>query len=382
MRRYLTTSNMVLLRKVTKFHTSLVEEFRQVRKLSIKKDHILTRETKNVGVITLNRPEMMNTINWTMSLEIYNTLQKWETEKKLVIMKGAGDRAFSAGGDLLSLDLSKGTKLPSHQLVVFMNASIYLLMSYKIPYVALTNGITMGSGVGISLSGKYQVASDNTVWAMPETKIGFYPNMGASYFLSKLPRNLGRYLGLTGRSVKGSDVVKIGLASHYCDSNHFEKLEQELMDCSQPSQVEETLYKYNRTDLPDFSLAPVIDKVDYCFSGDTVEEILLRLQNDGSEWAEDAFKDISKCSPSSLKVALREIQKGEHYTMRECLLMEYRILMNLLEYRDFQEGVRAILIDKDRKPKWIPSTLSGVSEELVDSYFVEVLKEEEQLKLL
>ncbi|KAG5888242.1 hypothetical protein JTB14_027924 [Gonioctena quinquepunctata] len=372
---------MALRTKVTKFHRRFPEELKYVRKLFTEKDRILKRETKNVGVITLNQPEVMNTLTWPMSSEIYHTLKKWETEKKLVIMKGAGTKAFSAGADLKSLELSKGSTIPSEELVVFMNGNVNLLPSYKIPYVALINGITMGGGVGLSLGGKYQVASEKTVWAMPENIIGFYPNVGASYYLPKLPRKLGRYLGLTGRSIKGSDVVKVGLASHFCDSVRFEKLEQELMDCSQPSQVQQTLDKYNETNLPDFSLAPVADKIDYCFSGDTVEEIMLRLQRDGSCWARDVVKDLNKLSPTSLKVSLRELQKGEHYTLRECLLMEYRMKMHFLNHDDFYEGVRALIIDKDRNPKWNPSTLSAVSEEYVDSFFAEVPHEEKQSKL-
>ncbi|KAG5888243.1 hypothetical protein JTB14_027925 [Gonioctena quinquepunctata] len=366
--------------KVMKLHR-FSEGFRHVRNLSTEKDHILKHETTNVGVITLNRPGVMNTLTWTMPSNIYHTLKKWETEKKLVIMKGAGDKAFSAGADLKSLKVSKGHTILAEENVVFLNANINLLPSYKIPYVALINGITMGGGVGISLGGKYQVASDKTVWAMPEIIFGFYPNMGASYYLPKLPRKLGRYLGLTGRSIKGSDVVKVGLASHFCDTVHFEKLEQELMDCSQTSQVEQTLKKYNKTDLPDFSLAPVVDKINYCFSGDTIEEIILRLQKDGSYWAQDVVKDLNKLSPTSLKVSLRGLQNGEYITLRECLLMEYRLLLHFLKKDDIHEGIRALL-EKDGNPKWTPSTLSAVSQEYVDSFFTEVSHEEKQLNLL
>ncbi|XP_023020012.1 3-hydroxyisobutyryl-CoA hydrolase, mitochondrial [Leptinotarsa decemlineata] len=354
-----------------------------VKHFSTIQNQVLKKETKDVGVITLNKPDTLNTLTWSMSAEIYQTLKEWESEKKLVIMKGAGQKAFSAGADLKSvfqyLEKNSG---PAQDLSMYMNANVYLLSRYKIPYVALINGITMGGGVGLSINGKYQVASEKTVWAMPETKIGFYPNVGASYFLSRLPKRLGRYLGLTGKSLMGSDVVRAGLASHFADSRHFEDLEQKLMYCSLPREVVDILNEFNKSDLPEFSLAPVLDKIDYCFSGESMEEIMKRLEKDGSTWAEDTIKALAALSPTSLKVSLRELQQGEHITLRDALIMEYRMNNNILKKQDFHEGIRALLIDKDKNPKWTPSSFSEVSEDLVRSHFLKVPEEENQMKLL
>ncbi|CAH1996370.1 unnamed protein product [Acanthoscelides obtectus] len=237
----------------------------------------------------------------------------------------------------------------------------------------------MGGGVGLSVHGKYRVATEKTLFAMPETQIGLFPDVGGSYFLPKLPGRLGAFLALTGHRLKGSDVLKVGVATHLCDSQQLPELEETLMNCSNENDVKSVLDKFNKKDVPEFSLQSVVEKINHCFAPDSMEEIIARLEKDGSTWAEEILKTLNKMSPTSLKVTLRQLELGKNMSLNDCLIMEYRLASNCLDHKDFYEGVRALLIDKDQNPKWDPPSLKDVSEDLVKEHFTEV-SEEQQLK--
>lgn len=344
---------------------------------------ILLEEKNGVGWITLNRPKAMNALNLSMIRSMYPKLKEWEAGSvQLVIIKGVGDKAFCAGGDIRSLTEVKGG---SEQKIFFREEYMLdnLVGKLGIPYVAILNGIVMGGGVGISLHGTYRVCCENTVFAMPETGIGLVPDVGGAYFLPRLRGSLGMFLGLTGHRLKGRDCLHAGLATHAVNKDDISSLEAELS--SNPGQVQQILDEFSNRSTFDaereFSLGGHLETIDRIFSKSTVEEIMSDLGKEESEFAQKAVKIMKKASPSSLKVAQRQIIEGQKLkSLSQCLNMEYRLVMRCCENTDFYEGVRALLIDRDNAPMWNPATLEEVSEDLVNSYF-QPLPEAEELNL-
>lgn len=344
---------------------------RPIRKMSSQDSDVIIKVVKDKGILLLNRPEVLNALNLSMVKKIYSVLKGWEDNKLLVIVQGAGEKSFCAGGDVRAIAEAgcKGNK----QLGVEFFRTKYrlngLIGSYKIPYIAFIDGIVMGGGVGLSVHGPYRIATERTIFAMPETQIGLFPDVGGSHFLPRLTGRVGWYLALTGRRLKGSDVVRVGVATHYCESKHLHELETELLQCSKTQDLERIIEKFDNKDIPEFTLQPILDKINYCFAPQTMEEIISRLEKDDSEWAKDTIQLLNQMSPTSLKITLKELELGKSLSLQECLQMEYKLATNCLENKDFYEGVRALLIDKDKNPKWNPSSLSEVSEDLVNSHF-------------
>ncbi|KAJ8681667.1 hypothetical protein QAD02_017459 [Eretmocerus hayati] len=325
---------------------------------------VLFEEIGSTGIIELNRPKALNALNLSMVQKIYPKLKEWEKTKNLVMIKGSGEKAFCAGGDVkslvLALDREGGDQLGKD----FFRAEYtlnHLIGTYKKPYVALIHGIVMGGGVGLSVHGKYRIATEKTLFAMPETAIGLYPDVGGSYFLPRLKGKLGLYLGLTGHRLKGADVSLAGIATHYVPSEELEEVTKKLI--SNDSDIDGILNQYSSANLKqEFSLAAHIDLINECFSAPTVENILERLKQDGSEWSQKVLENLNKMSPTSLKVTKKVIEEGAEKSLRECLETEYRLSCRyLMKNSDFAEGVRALLIDKDQNPSWKPKTLEEVS---------------------
>ncbi|XP_039490715.1 3-hydroxyisobutyryl-CoA hydrolase, mitochondrial isoform X1 [Drosophila santomea] len=340
---------------------------------------VLATESSNKGMIILNRPKALNAINLEMVRKIYKHLKKCEKSKSLVIIKGTGEKAFCAGGDVRAL-VEAGPTDESKSFFREEYSTNALIGNYKIPYIAIIDGITMGGGVGLSVHGKYRVASDRTLFAMPETAIGLFPDVGGSHFLPRLQGKLGLYLGLTGYRLRGGDVFYSGIATHYCESSKIPDLETALLNCPDADDVPELLQKYHSTPEKPFSLQPVLEQINKNFSADSVEGILENLQNDGSEWAKKTLETLSKMSPTSMKVTFRQLELGSQLSLAQCLIMEYRLAVRHLERSDFKEGVRALLIDKDQKPQWQPTKLADVTEEHVQ-WFFRKLPDTEELKL-
>ncbi|XP_017067793.1 3-hydroxyisobutyryl-CoA hydrolase, mitochondrial isoform X1 [Drosophila eugracilis] len=340
---------------------------------------VLATESSNKGMIILNRPKALNAINLEMVRKIYKHLKKCEKSKSLLIIKGTGDKAFCAGGDVRAL-VEAGPTDESKSFFREEYSTNALIGNYKIPYIAIIDGITMGGGVGLSVHGKYRVATDRTLFAMPETAIGLFPDVGGSYFLPRLQGKLGLYLGLTGYRLRGGDVFFSGIATHYCDSSKIPDLETELLNCPDADDVPELLQKFHSTPEKPFSLQPFLEQINKNFSADCVEGILENLQNDGSEWAKKTLETLSKMSPTSMKVTFRQLELGSQLSLAQCLIMEYRLAVRHLERSDFKEGVRALLIDKDQKPLWQPTKLADVTDEHVQ-WFFRKLPDTEELKL-
>ncbi|XP_045415534.1 3-hydroxyisobutyryl-CoA hydrolase, mitochondrial isoform X2 [Lemur catta] len=328
----------------------ILQHLRMSKHTDVAGDVLLERKGC-AGVITLNRPKFLNALSLNMIRQIYPQLKRWEQDPEtfLIIIKGAGGKAFCAGGDVRD--------------------------SCQKPYVALIHGITMGGGVGLSVHGQFRVASEKSLFAMPETAIGLFPDVGGGYFLPRLQGKLGYFLGLTGFRLKGRDVYRAGIATHFVDSEKFSMLEEDLLALKSPSEenimdVLETYHAESKIDKDkSFILEEHMDKINSCFSANTMEQIIENLRQDGSSFALEQLKVISKMSPTSLKITLRQLIEGSSKTLQEVLTMEYRLSQACMEGHDFHEGVRAVLIDKDQSPKWKPASLKEVTDEDVNNYF-------------
>lgn len=236
-------------------------------------------------------------------------------------------------------------------------------------------------GVGLSVHGKYRVATEKTVFAMPETAIGLFPDVGGSYFLPRMEGKLGIYLALTGCRLTGLDVLESGIATHFCDSSEINNLMDELCSLKDADSLHNVLNHYNNKSMlhtnHQFVLQPFITKINATFCGETIEEILKLLKDDGSEWSLQQIEILNKMSPVSLKITLKALLNGSKLNLKDCLKMEYRMAQCCLKNSDFYEGVRAVLIDRDNKPKWRPSKLEQVTEEQVNEYFLSLPPQDE-----
>lgn len=330
------------------------------------------------GVITLNRPRFLNTLTLNMIRQIYAQLKKWEQDPEtfLIVIKGAGEKAFCAGGDIRALSEARNT---NQKMLQDLFREEYILNnaidSCQKPYIALIHGITMGGGVGVSVHGQFRVATEKSLFAMPETAIGLFPDVGGGYFLPRLQGKLGYFLALTGFRLKGRDVYTAGIATHFVDFEKLGMLEEDLLALKSPSKeniadVLETYHAKSKTDQDKpFILEEHMDKINSWFSANTVEQIVDNLQKDGSSFALEQLKVINKMSPTSLKITLRQLLEGSSKTLPEVLTMEYRLSQACMKGHDFHEGVRAVLIDKDQSPKWKPADLKEVTDEDLNDYF-------------
>ncbi|CAG2176744.1 unnamed protein product [Oppiella nova] len=341
-------------------------------------DDVLMERTVNKGIITLNRPKALHSLTVEMVKKIYPQLKSWETDNtmKMVMIKATGDKAFCAGGDVKSIALSgKGAPITDEffREEYRMNN---LIGSLSIPYVSLINGIVMGGGVGISVHGPFRVVTEKAVFAMPETAIGFFPDVGASHFLPRLPGKLGLFLGLTGHRLSGRDIVKAGVGTHFVPSAHLKDLEQEIMRLENPDlhSIDKILTKYQEQWEQDFkkefSLKPQIGRINSAFGGQSVEEIVANLKKDGSEWSKAQLEVLSRMCPMSLKLTFEELKRGHSSTLPECLKMEFRLSQHCMKADDFFTGVTSVLVDKSKAPPvWKHRTLEEISDAEVQSYF-------------
>ncbi|XP_076455950.1 3-hydroxyisobutyryl-CoA hydrolase, mitochondrial-like isoform X2 [Babylonia areolata] len=366
----------MISRSIQRIHVAL-KHVRMAQYSTQAADEVLFNAVNDKRIIILNRPKTLNALNLNMIRYIYPKMLEWEIDPyiSMVVMKGAGDKAFCAGGDIVSI--TKAGKAGDLGKEFFKEEYMlnYKIGSFKKPYVAFIDGITMGGGVGLSVHGKYRVATERTVFAMPETAIGLFPDVGGGHFLPWLKGRLGTFLALTGFRLKGRDVHHAGVATHFVQAEKMNELEQALMQLPEPShlQVEKVLDSFHNENPTDkdkpFVLAPYLEKIDTIFNQATVEDIMKQLESDQSEWAQQQLKILKKMSPTSLKVTLKQLQTGETLSLAEVLQMEYRLSQRCLEDNDFFEGVRAVLVDKDQNPKWQPDRLEGVTAEKLDHYF-------------
>jgi enoyl-CoA hydratase len=333
----------------------------------------------NLGLITLNRPAVLNSLNHAMVHAMHAQLKDWAaaTHIKAVVIRAAEGRAFCAGGDLrLTYDRIKAR---DPMMIEFFRDEYQLnraIFHFPKPYIALLDGITMGGGVGISIHGSHRVATERLMFAMPETGIGFFPDVGGTYFLPRLPGSLGTYLGLTGARLGSDDCVAIGLAQVKVAQQSLTELLDALAECKfghdARQSVTDTLARF-RLDLAPSKLMNEKSEIDKCFSQNTVEQLIEQLQHSTGSFCKDALSILAKKSPTSLKVTLHAMQ--QHLDLDACMRQEYRLVSRFLQGHDFAEGIRAVIIDKDQKPHWQPDTITGVKESEVEKYFAPLQEE-------
>ena len=338
-----------------------------------KSDEILFVQRGLLALITLNRPNALNALTLDMMKALDPRLDEWEAEPAIaaVVIQGAGERAFCAGGDIRALYDSRATANSTYRADFYreeytQNRRIF---RYRKPYLALIDGITMGGGVGLSVHGSHRIATERTVFAMPETGIGLFPDVGGTYFLPRLPGELGMYLGLTGVRLKAPDMIYSGIATHYIPSGELSELIEALAAADpRVGWVDRVLARFHRAAGP-ATLAENHAVIDRCFGKDSVEAILAALEAEASAWARDTLKILSTKSPTSLKITFRQLREGRRLDFEAAMVMEYRLCQFCMEGHDFFEGVRAVIVDKDNPPKWDPPTLGKVTRSLVDRAF-------------
>ena len=328
-----------------------------------------------LGHITLNRPKALNALTHDMCRTIYQALQDWALDPGIhaVLIDAVPGRAFCAGGDIRSIYELGRTDLPEAEAFFAteyrLNAAI---RHFPKPYVALLNGITMGGGAGLSVHGSHRVVTENTSFAMPETGIGLYPDVGGTYFLSHVPGQSGTYLALTGTRIGPADMLSFGLATHYISSD---KIERVTLRLTQGEPVEAVLGAVAESPPGPPATAPFADQIDAAFAGDSVEAIIGRLQR-ASEWGRDVAKSLATRSPTSLKLTLRALREARNLAFDDCIRMEYRMTLRVLRGHDLYEGVRAILIDRDQRPRWNPGSLEKVTNDQINQYFASLENKE------
>jgi len=351
-------------------------------------NEILLGREGGLATLTINRPKALNALTLENYRRIDPALREWAEDPSVraVVIRGAGDRAFCAGGDVRAVyEAGRGISGARELTAMFFREEYELIRTihhFPKPYITIIDGITMGGGAGISVNGAYRVATERTLFAMPETGIGLFPDVGATRFLNRCPGHVGRYLGLTGARLDTADALYCGFATHFVKRERTEALLEDLGRTS-PQAVDELgltkacLDKFaaDPEPAPLAVLQPVVDR---CFAGDSVEAILdaLALEaargGEHSAWAQEARANLLSKSPTSLKITLRQLTIGRDYDLEAALTLEYRLTQHVMAAHDFYEGVRAILIDKDQKPRWHPATLAEVGDGMVDTYFAPI----------
>jgi enoyl-CoA hydratase len=339
---------------------------------------VVTRIDDRAGRITLNRPKALHALNVEMCRAMVEALRAWREDGGVhgVIIDHSGERGFCAGGDIRRL-AEAGAGAPEEALDFFcteyrMNS---LLFSFPKPVMAVMDGIVMGGGVGISMPCRFRVATERTLFAMPETSIGLFPDVGGGWHLSRLPGETGTWIALTGARLKAADCLALGIATHFVDSGEVEPLKAAVVSALGPAadDAEAAMCAAVEAHAGDPGPASVPQQrkdIDRLFAYDTVEEIFAALEADGSDWARGQLEVLRTKSPQALKISLRQLRTGRRLqSFDDDMAMEFRIASRAVQLHDFKEGVRAVLVDKDNTPRWNPPTLEAVTPGLLDTIF-------------
>ncbi|XP_076910669.1 small ribosomal subunit protein mS47-like [Bidens hawaiensis] len=327
-----------------------------------------------------------------MAGRLQRLYESWEDNSQIgfVTMKASG-RAFCSGADMVTIYslLQEGNDEACKEFFRTLYQFIYLLGTYLKPNLTILDGITMGGGAGIAVPGMFRIATDKTFFATPEVQIGFHPDAGASFYLSRLPGYLGEFLALTGERLNGAELVACGLATHFTLNAKLAWIEERLgqLMTDDPSVISESLAQYGDLVYVDKnSVLHKIDRIDKYFCHDTVEEIVDALKEGEShdELCSTALRKLKEASPLSLKITLQSIREGRYQPLDQCLAREYRTSLHCISKQvsgDFCEGIRARLVDKDFAPKWDNPSLEAVTKDMVDFYFAPLPSSETELNL-
>jgi enoyl-CoA hydratase len=320
--------------------------------------NVIAARDGRVGRIRLNRPKALNALDLGMIRAVTAALREWSENPLVhaVVIEGEGERAFCAGGDIRAIRQMhlEGRKDEVETFFREEYALNLLIATYPKPYVALVDGICMGGGIGLSVHGTARVASEHALFAMPETAIGFFPDVGTTYVLPRLPGALGTYIALTGARVQGADAVHAGLATHFVPRGKLADLSAALAHDGVAA------LGVHAAPLPDFPLAPYRAVIDHAFAADSLPEIIARLEQEGGAFARETVETLWTMSPSSLVWSLHLLRQGAKRTLADCLQAELRATRTVTAGPEFIEGVRAMVVDKDRAPKWQPARIEEV----------------------
>jgi enoyl-CoA hydratase len=330
----------------------------------------IIRVEGRVGRITLNRPQALNALTTTMCREMIAALTAWRADPAvaLVLIDHAGERGFCAGGDIRTLaESGRGDGALSREFFFTEYRLDSLLFHYPKPVVAIMDGAVMGGGVGVSRPARFRVGTERTVFAMPETGIGLFPDVGGSWYLARMPDHIGTWLALTGARLKAADCELTGVITDYVEAKDLAALKAAIVE--DPGAIETLLTEFE-ADAGRPPLAAHQDEIARLFAGATVEAIVQALERAGTGWAAEQLRILKTKSPTSLKVALRQMQEGARaHAFDEVMLMEHRISRRLAVGHDFLEGVRAVILDKDNSPAWRPATLEAVTDDEIAAIF-------------
>lgn len=333
-------------------------------------DEVLPYVEGKVGRLRLNRPKALHALNLNMVQAMTNALVAWreDPDVRLIMIDHAVGRGFCAGGDVVGIAKGAQGHGAAGDAFFFQEYRMnHLMYTYPKHGVAFMDGITMGGGVGITCPCKYRVATEKTVFSMPETGIGLFPDVGGGRYLSRLPGRLAQYLGLTGGRLTGAECVALRLATHYIPSDRLDAVKEQLFD--RPEDVEQIL---NDASEPVGRAEILADslQIDHCFASDRFEDILAALDAHTSDWAKETLATLRTKSPLSCKITLRLLTESlKIKDFADEMRLEFGIVHRIFRAPDFREGVRALLIDKDLTPKWNPATPEEVTDEMVDHYF-------------
>ncbi|KZD08199.1 enoyl-CoA hydratase/isomerase family protein [Oceanibaculum pacificum] len=337
-----------------------------------------------VGVIALDRPKALNALSMGMIEALDPQLAAWEEDDAIeaVLIKGEGGKAFCAGGDVRAIwqSIVQGNEgKPSDLSRDFFAAEYRLnrrIHHFPKPYVALLDGITMGGGVGLSRHGRFRIATEKTMIAMPETGIGLFPDVGGSWFLNECPGWTGYYLALTGARLNAADAIYVEMASHFVPSEKMGALEEALYTADWAASDPETVVRHIVQSFADAAGQPPMAanraKIDACFRQDSVPAILAALETEGGAFGRETLETLRHRSPTSVCVSFEQLRRGRGLSIEEALAMEYRLTQACMQGHDFFEGIRAVLVDKDHAPKWNPATIEEVDAALVERHFAEL----------
>lgn len=319
------------------------------------------------GRVVLNRPAALNALTLEMCVALDGQLQEWAAAPQVqaVVIEGAGERAFCAGGDIRKL-YDEGKAAGDYPARFYANEyrCNARIKHFPKPYIALIDGIVMGGGVGVSVHGSHRIVTENTLFAMPETGIGLFPDVGGTYFLPRCPGEIGMYLALTGERLKAADCLYAGIGTAFVPAARLGELKAALADGDTGGVIARC-----STATEAAPLAQHRGAIDRAFAQPSVEAILAALEAGADPWAQATAKNLRTKSPTSLKITYRQIREGKTRDFDACMQIEWRMVNRVIAGHDFYEGTRAQVIDKDRNPRWQPPSLERVDASAVDGYF-------------
>ncbi len=333
-------------------------------------DEVLIELDGNIGRMRLNRPKAIHALTSDMVHAMTAALVEWRDDEEVtaVILDHAEGRGFCAGGDIRLLSESVQGDCTAAERFYFDEYRLnHLMFTYPKPIIVFMDGITMGGGVGITMPCRYRIATERTVYAMPETGIGLFPDVGGGWFLPRLPGRSGAYLGTTGNRINGADCKALGIATHYMPSDSVGSVKARII--GDHAHLVAILEESSVTP-PEAPFEAVRADIDRLFASDRFEDILAALRAEGGEWADKQFDILTTKSPQTIKVALRQLAEGGRMTdFADNMRMEFRLACHVVRRPDFVEGVRAVIVDKDNAPRWNPATPEATTDELIDSLF-------------